>query len=60
MKKTYIQPEMLTAKLQHMQMLCESLTSVEDDSTGTNIIYAGEGTGPARTKESHNVWDEEW
>ena len=51
---------MLTAKIQHMQMLCESLTAVEDDSTGTNIGYAGEGTGPARTKESHNVWDEEW
>ena len=60
MKKTYIQPEMLTVKIQHMQMLCESLTAVEDGSESTSISYGGEGTGPARTKESNNVWDEEW
>ena len=58
--KTYIQPAMLTVRLQHMQMLCESLTSVQDGSNNTGIGYGGEGTGPARTKESHNVWDEEW
>ena len=60
MKKTYIQPEMLTVKLQHMQMLCESLTAVENGNPDTNIIYDGEGTGPARVKEGTNVWDEEW
>jgi len=51
---------MLTVRLQHMQLLCESLTSVQDGSNNTGIGYGGEGTGPARTKESHNVWDEEW
>ena len=51
---------MLTVKLQHMQMLCESLTAVENGNPDTNIIYDGEGTGPARVKEGTNVWDEEW
>ena len=59
MKKTYIQPEVLTMKLQHMQMLCESLTSVQDGNGNTGIGYGGEGTGPARVKDT-NVWDEEW
>ena len=62
MKKTYIQPAVISLVLQQAQMLCESVTNVQDGSeggTGTGIGYGGGGTGPARVKDS-NVWDEEW
>lgn len=59
MKKTYIQPEILTATLQHTQMLCESITDVQSGTTDVDIFYGGEGTGPARVK-LHSIWDEEW
>lgn len=55
MKKTYIQPTTLTVNLQHMQMLCESITDVE----GGDLEIGGEGNEPARVK-SANIWDEEW
>ena len=50
---------MLTMKLQHMQMLCESVTNIQDGNGNTGVGYGGAGTGPARVKDT-NVWDEEW
>lgn len=61
MKKTYIQPEMQIDKPQHIQMLCTSFTDVKSANTDVEINYGGEGTEPARTKESDGIWgDEEW
>ncbi len=56
MKKTYIQPEMLTVVLQHTQMLCESITDVSGEGTS----YGGGSDEEAHTKEATNVWDEGW
>ena len=58
MKQIYVQPAMLTMRLQQMQMLCESLNDVSGGSD-TGIGYGGGGTGPARVKDA-NVWEEEW
>ena len=63
MKKNYIQPTMLTVKLQQMEMLCQSINNVvsgEDDENNTGIGYGGGSGGEGRVKESHNIWDNEW
>ena len=60
MKKTYLQPAMITLALHQAQMLCESVTKVNaDGGSTTGILYGGQGSGPARVKET-NIWDEEW
>ena len=57
MKRIYLKPEMMAVRIQHGSIICESVKSVNSNA-GFN--YGGEGAGPARTKESHNIWDEEW
>ena len=51
---------MITLALHQAQMLCESVTKVNaDGGSTTGILYGGQGSGPARVKET-NIWDEEW
>jgi hypothetical protein len=57
MKKTYITPEALTVVLgSKMQMMTGSDTPNGDVTIGDGTIDAGS----VGTKESKNVWDEEW
>ena len=54
MKKTYITPEALTVVLGTCQMMAESApTPTVDTETPVD-------PGTFDTKESKNVWDEEW
>ena len=59
MKKTYIQPAMLTMKLQH------SCRIMLDLSSNAGLGDGGGGSEPPRVKEYDviqdvNVWDNEW
>ena len=57
MKKTYIMPEALTVVLgSKMQMMTGSDTPNGDVTIGDGTIDAGS----VGTKESKNIWDEEW
>ena len=64
MKKIYIQPEMISVKLQHMQMLCQSDSVGGDTFTGGGNDNGGDGSGDdgdgTPVKGSRNVWDDEW
>ena len=55
MKKTYISPEMLTVHLGTCKMMAESF----DIGTGEGDPEIGD-SGDILTKESKNIWDEEW
>ena len=57
MKKTYITPEALTVVLgSKMQMMTGSDTPNGEVTIGDGAIDAGS----VGTKESKNIWDEEW
>ena len=62
MKKTYMTPSLTVVKLQHQSIICDSLHGADGNA---NLNYRGgnstDSNGSyARTKESGNVWDEEW
>ena len=60
MKRIYLKPEMMAVKLQLCQLLAAT-NGVKRTAGNANLLYGGEGTGTtARTKESHDIWDEEW
>ena len=59
MKKTYITPGMVTVRLQHQSIICQS-GAVSTLSCPEDITYGGGGSGEAYTKESSGVWDEDW
>ena len=63
-KKVYQQPTIVAVKLQHQGIICSSATTIQGLRSnldgGDAINYGGAGTGDARTKESSNIWDEEW
>ena len=59
MKITYIQPTMVVVKLQHQGIICTS-GIVTRTAGNADLDYEGGGSGPARTKESSNVWDDTW
>jgi hypothetical protein len=44
-------------QLQHQGMLMESVTRTQSN---VELNIGGAGSGSARTKESSNIWDEEW
>ena len=57
MKKNYCKPTMNVVKIQHTQMLCDSITGVEGGDTG--IGYGGGGSGPARARSYGGIdWDD--
>ena len=64
MKQSYLNPTIVAVKLQHSGIICTSTTTIQGLSSnldgGDAINYGGAGTGDARTKESSNIWDEEW
>lgn len=67
MKRTYIVPEMTVVKLQSQNALLQaSIQSFSSNLMGTDVIsYGGDSSNDTsgqgiRTKESVNIWDEEW
>ena len=62
MKTTYIAPEMTVVRLQHHSIICASPNNLDGQNVST--FSSGGGTvneeSSVWTKESHNVWDEEW
>lgn len=61
MKKTYLIPTAFVVRIQHQGLLMES---VKNTTTNADVGYGGASTnntgGEVRTKESVNVWDEDW
>ena len=60
MKRTYIQPAMMAAKLQSSGFVCTSITSF--NSNNADLGYGGSDEdyiGDVRVKE-RNLWDDEW
>ena len=60
MKKTYITPEALTVVLGSSTSI---LTGSDLHQEGNNVVgsvYDSNAEGAGLTKESKNVWDEEW
>ena len=62
MKKIYIQPEMAVVRLQHHNIICTSPGGYDNQKLG---MRGGSGNqvndeGSVWTKESGNIWDEEW
>ena len=55
---------MIVVRLQHSSIICTSTAAIQGLSSnldgGDAINYGGAVTGSARTKESSNIWDEEW
>ncbi|MBQ8455152.1 MAG: hypothetical protein IJ537_07430 [Bacteroidaceae bacterium] len=62
MKKTYITPEALTVVLGSSTSILTGSADLHDDGNGNIIggLQEGNAGGPGLTKESKNVWDEEW
>ena len=61
MKKTYIIPEALTVSLNTSTIIAASPNNINiSGTTGTANFINEEPTGEVLTKESVNVWDEEW
>ena len=61
MNKTYLNPTMVVVKLQHSSIICASNGNIVSSINGNaGLNYGGGGSGDARTKESSNIWDEEW
>lgn len=60
MKTTYIQPEITVVRLQHQGMICVSTVRGFSNPTDDDITYGSGGSGEAYTKQSGNLWDEEW
>lgn len=58
MKKKYITPAMTLVHIQHKGLLMESVFNVT--SNNANLEYGGGSNSSARTREFHNVWEEEW
>ena len=63
MKTPYITPDILEVRLQHHGIICTS-TNPNGYDGYTTPVPGGGGTigdeGGVWTKESSNVWDEEW
>ena len=65
MKKTYISPAALTVQLGYRDALLQSVSS-EESLTGTSFggttssTSGGVTVTSGDTKESKNIWDEEW
>ena len=59
-----MKPTMIVVRLQHSSIICTSTAAIQGLSSnldgGDAINYGGAGSGSARTKESSNIWDEEW
>lgn len=64
MKTTYIQPSIIEVRLQHHSIICTSTTPDGYDGYTPPVSGGSGGTitdeGGVWTKESHNIWDEEW
>ena len=61
MKKNYSNPNMTVVRLQHQGLLMQSVQSFSSNLTDSDAIgYGGGSSGSARTKESGNIWDDEW
>ncbi len=63
MKKTYIHPAMMAMKLQHQGIICGSqIGSTTTTGLDSNLNYDANGGNQSNawTKESSNIWDEEW
>ena len=65
-KKTYISPAALTVQLGYRDALLQSVSSSSPTTGLTGTRYGGStssitgGVTEGDTKESKNIWDEEW
>lgn len=62
MKKTYITPEALTVVLGSSTSILTGSADLHDDGNGKIVggLQEGNAVSSGLTKESVNVWDEEW
>ena len=61
MKKTYMTPSMLEVRLQHQRLLMQSVTRTQNNvGIGLGGSSSNDPDGVIRSKESSNIWDEEW
>lgn len=62
MKKPYITPEALTVVLGSSTSILTGSADLHEDGNGNIVggLQEGTATGGGLTKESKNVWDEEW
>ena len=51
---------MMVVKLLHQSIICSSVRSITSDEVGYGGASTNNTGGSVRTKESGNVWDEEW
>lgn len=61
MKRIYLKPEMMAVRILHGSIICGSVKTVS--SNLDDLYYGGESNennSSARTKESYNIWDDEW
>ena len=58
MKKQYMKPAITAVKLQHLGIICTSVTEVNSGDTG--ISFDGGGSGPARARQHGSIdWDDQ-
>ena len=58
-KKTYITPAMLEVRLGTVNIICGSDLRQEGNNV-VGSVYNKDATGVGLSKESKNIWDEEW
>ncbi|MBQ6191737.1 MAG: hypothetical protein IJK51_05510 [Bacteroidaceae bacterium] len=60
MKKSYLSPEIIIVQLQHQGLLMQSVEDVQSNAVGYGGASSNNDGGIIRTKESGDIWDEEW
>lgn len=56
-KKAYQKPTMRIVRIQHQQIICTSLYSINSGDTG--LGFGGGGSGPAHAR-GFGGWDDDW
>ena len=61
MKNAYLKPMMLVVKIQHSGIICESTVTTLQSNASLNLGGSDASySGGIRTKESSDIWDDEW
>jgi hypothetical protein len=56
----YIKPEIFLIRLQHQELLMQSVKSLGTNLGSDDLELGFGGNGDARIKEQGGIWDEEW
>ena len=62
MRKAYIIPESMVIELMQSHHVLTGSSDLHEDGNGNIVgtLQQGNATGSGLTKESTNIWDEEW